>query len=128
MRLLGRSGLVIRGHDGLDKGTTTTNSDVWIVRPSGIRKFVLDPRALGLMPATLSDLRGGSAAENAERARALLRGQAGPLRDIVLLNAAAVITAGTLTIDHPYVQLAEAIDRAAEAIDSGSAGACLGTG
>ena len=52
-----------------------------------------DPASLGLPRATLDDLRGGNPAHNAAVARAVLAGQAGPVRDIVLLNAAAAIAA-----------------------------------
>ena len=70
--------LVVHGHDGLDELTTTTTSTVHELRDGEIRIYVVDPRTLGLGPATLDDLRGGDAATNAELADAVLGGDAGP--------------------------------------------------
>lgn len=125
LQRLGRTGLVVHGHDGLDKLTTTDVTEVWIVGESSIQQIELDPAAFGIPRASLADLRGGGAAENAERGRAVLRGQRGPLRDAVVLNAAAVIVAGTLTIADAETQFRTAIRQAAEAIDSGSAAGVL---
>lgn len=122
---LGRDGLIVHGRDGLDKLTTTDVSDVWIVRDSSREHLVLDPMTLGIGRAELADLRGGSAAENAELSRAVLRGQRGPLRDVIILNAAAVILAGTLTSAAAEDQFRTAVGQAAEAIDNGSAAGVL---
>lgn len=122
---LGRRGLVVHGHDGLDKLTTTGPSDVWIVGDDSMQYLVLDPATLGLPRARIADLRGGTAADNANRARALLSGQTGPLRDVVVLNAAAVIVAGTLITDNFEDQFREAMRLAERAIDNGSAAAVL---
>ncbi|HEY9293774.1 MAG TPA: anthranilate phosphoribosyltransferase [Microlunatus sp.] len=125
LQRLGRCGLVVHGHDGLDKLTTAAASDVWIVRGASLKHLERDPAVLGLRPARLADLRGGPAAENAERARAVLAGQRGPLRDVVVLNAAAVIVAGTLTVGEAESQFRTAMRQAAEAIDGGNAAAVL---
>ncbi len=82
-----------------------------------IRHETLDPRDLGLRPATLQDLQGGTPEENARILLAILRGEdRGPRRDVVLLNAAAALVAGGLAAD-----LQEGLARAAESIDSGAA-------
>jgi anthranilate phosphoribosyltransferase len=117
----GASALVVRGDDGLDELTTTTTSTVWVVAGGQVRRESLDPAAFGLAPATREALRGGSPAENAEVFRALVGGRPGPVRDAVLLNAAAALVA----FDGPPAQLADAfpaaLERAAAAIDSGAA-------
>lgn len=125
LQRLGRSGLVVHGHDGLDKLTTTDACDVWIVRRESLQHLVLDPTSLGLPRASLPDLRGGTAQENAEQARAVLGGRPGPLRDVVVLNAAAVIVAATLTASDADSQFRTAIGLAEEAIDDGAAAAAL---
>ncbi|MFC8797979.1 anthranilate phosphoribosyltransferase [Promicromonospora sp. NPDC057138] len=121
----GRTGLVVRGRDGLDKFTTVTTSDVWIVRDGAISTTVLDPGELGLYRADPADLRGGTAADNAGTFRALLEGRTGPIRDVVLLNAAAVMTATALTREPLVEQLGRAMSKCAAAVDDGSASAAL---
>jgi len=76
----------------------------------------LDPAELGLPEARVKDLRGGTAEENAEITRAVLSGEQGPRRDVVLLNAAAALVVGGGVED-----MEEGLKRAAEAIDSGAA-------
>lgn len=125
LQRLGRSGLVVHGHDGLDKLTTTDTSDVWIVRADSRERLVLDPTAVGLPRANAADLRGGPAAENADRSWAVLRGQRGPLRDAIVLNAAAVILAGSLTSRDVEGQFRAGVAQAEGAIDSGSAAGVL---
>jgi anthranilate phosphoribosyltransferase len=121
----GASVLVVRGDDGLDELTTTTTSTVWAASGGEVRAASIDPGALGLAPATREDLRGGSAAVNAEVFRALVGGERGPVRDAVLLNAAGALVA----FDGVPAGLAEAfpaaLERAAAAVDSGAAQALL---
>jgi anthranilate phosphoribosyltransferase len=112
--------LVVHGHDGLDELTTTTTSTVHDLSGGEIRIYVVDPRPLGLAPATLDDLRGGDAATNAAMARGVLDGDAGPRRDVVLLNAAAGLVAGGRADD-----LTAGLDTARDAIDSGAAAEAL---
>lgn len=121
----GHTGLVVRGRDGLDKLTTTESSDVWVVREGRVSTVELDPAVLSLPRAESGDIRGGTAAENAAAFHALLAGQMGPIRDVVLLNAAAVAATMTLTEDPLEEQIGEALPRCAEAIDSGAAGKVL---
>src|SRR4051812_20814525 len=93
--------LVVFGHDGLDELTTTTTSTVLEFDHGTKRTYVVDPTALGLPLASLDDLRGGDPTTNAGLARHVLAGQAGPHRDIVVLNAAAGIVAAGLAQDLP---------------------------
>lgn len=116
----GTSALVVRGDDGLDELTTTTTSTVRVVSGGQVRVETLDPTALGVAPATREDLRGGDAVVNAAVFRALLAGDTGPVRDAVLLNAAAALVA----FDGPGPSLTDdlraALPRVAAAIDSGA--------
>ncbi|HEU5028899.1 MAG TPA: anthranilate phosphoribosyltransferase [Spirillospora sp.] len=123
----GCSSLVFRGDDGLDELTTTGTSTVWVVRDGTATQTTFDPSALGIPPARPEDLRGADAAFNARVARETFGGRPGPVRDMVLLNAAALITAyeGAPSADELTPTLAAARDRAAQAVDSGAAATLL---
>jgi anthranilate phosphoribosyltransferase len=127
--LAGRScsALVFHGSDGLDELTTTGPSEVWVVHDGEVARTEFSPAELGLPPASLADLRGGDAVHNAAVARAVLAGERGPVRDIVLLNAAAALAAaaGVPGPDAVTSALADGYARAAQAVDSGAASALL---
>ncbi len=89
----GRSALVFRGDDGLDELTTTGPSRVWWVRDGEVREQELEPARLGLPRSELADLVGGDSAHNAAVVHDVLDGARGPVRDAVLLNAAAGLVA-----------------------------------
>lgn len=116
----GNSTLVVRGDDGLDEITTTTTTSAWVVSGGTVRAETIDPAALGVAPATAADLRGGTAEHNAAVAKDLLAGKTGPIRDAVLLNAAAAIAAHDGFSDSLESDLRTGLVRAAEAIDSGA--------
>src|ERR1700691_511696 len=123
----GCSALVFHGSDGLDELTTTGPSSVWVVHDGEVAKTEVFPSDLGLRQASVADLRGGDAAHNAAVVRAVLAGEQGPGRDIVLLNAAAAMAA-TAGVPGPAAltpALADGYARAAEAVDSGAASALL---
>jgi anthranilate phosphoribosyltransferase len=130
-RTRGATALVFRGDDGLDELTTTGHSRLWEVSRGDTHEHDLDPRDLGIPLARISDLIGGDPAHNAGVVRTVLSGEQGPVRDIVLLNAAAGIVAYRLFQDASEVQrpiltrLAEAMNDAAVAIDGGAASATL---
>ena len=105
---------------GLDELTTTGPSQVTELVDGELRHFQVDSEALGLAPARSNDLVGGDPAENAAAVRAVLGGQAGPHRDIVVLNAGAGLVVGGAAPD-----LAAGIEIAAQAIDSGAAAMTL---
>lgn len=107
---------VVHGADGLDELSTTGPSSLL----TADTELTVDPRDLGFAPATLADLRGGDASTNAAAARAVLAGEPGPHRDVVVLNAAAGLLVGGVAGD-----LAEGVTLAAEAIDSGGAARAL---
>ncbi|MBB5825159.1 anthranilate phosphoribosyltransferase [Micromonospora carbonacea] len=121
----GDSVLVLRGEDGLDEFTTAAPTRVWAAQGGTVREALLDSADLGVPRVTLADLRGGDAAYNAGVARRLLAGEAGPVRDAVLVNAAAALaTQGPLGGDLTEA-LRAGMARAAASIDSGAAAAVL---
>jgi anthranilate phosphoribosyltransferase len=119
----GSSVLVVHGDDGLDELTTTTTSTIWRVQAGTVERLTFDPAAFGFPRADISELVGGDAASNAESARAVLGGAAGPVRDAVVLNAAgALVSHAGLSSDAQWVPAWESgLARAKEAIDSGAA-------
>lgn len=124
----GSRGLVFRGDDGLDELTITTTSRVWEVRDGRVKEWVLDPLDLGIARAPLDALRGGDAQHNAAVVRSVLEGDKGPVRDAVVLNAAAGLVAFEPTAEESLVErLSTAKVRAEEAIDSGAAARSLQT-
>lgn len=127
----GATALVFRGDDGLDELTTTGHSHIWEISRGRVTEHDFDPRDLGIARATISDLIGGDPAHNATIVRSMLGGEPGPVRDIVLLNAAAGIVAYRLAQD-PTVgtesildRFASALAEASAAVDSGAATAKL---
>ncbi|MDP6830252.1 MAG: anthranilate phosphoribosyltransferase [Alphaproteobacteria bacterium] len=107
---------VVHGADGTDEITTTGPTYVVALEDGEISEFEVAPEQAGLPLATLDDLKGGEAEENAAALNALLQGAASAYRDAVLLNsAAALIIAGKTT------ELREGVAMAAHAIDEGLA-------
>jgi anthranilate phosphoribosyltransferase len=127
----GATALVFRGDDGLDELSTTGHSHIWEVSRGLVTEHDLDPRDLGIRKAGIEELLGGDAQHNADVVRSVLAGDEGPVRDIVLLNAAAGIIAFELAVDGgtgsaPILdRFSAGMARAAAAIDSGAATAKL---
>jgi anthranilate phosphoribosyltransferase len=113
---------VVHGADGLDEISTTGYTKVSECRDGAVNTFYLHPGDVGLAKSAPDALRGADARENAAIARRVLGGEAGPRRDIVLLNAAA-----SLLIAGRAGTIPEGLALAAEAIDSGRAAAVLDT-
>jgi anthranilate phosphoribosyltransferase len=111
---------LFRGEDGLDELTTTGPSRVLDVREGDVRESRLDPTAHGIERATREDLRGGDPAEAARVARAVLDGEPGPKRDVVLLNAGVALEVAGAAPD-----LGAGMSLAAASIDDGKAAATL---
>lgn len=111
-----RAAYVVAGADGMDEFSTTGVNKVSRLDNGSVSTFALDALELGLPRARLVDLLGGSLAENVRIARAILDGEPGPRRDIVLLNAAVTLLVAGRTSD-----LGEALHLAASSIDSGQA-------
>ena len=92
MVLLGtKRALVIHGADGMDELSPSGVNLVYEVTDGEVEETTLDPQDLGVERCNLSQLRGGTPTENATTTRMLLQGRPGPLRDAVLLNAAAAL-------------------------------------
>lgn len=116
LALGGEHAFVVHGADGLDELSVTGPNRVSQLRDGQVETFSIDPRELGLPQARLSDLSGGGTEENAATTTALLKGENGPKRDVVLLNAAAALVAGGKAAG-----LGDGLELAAEAVDSGAA-------
>jgi anthranilate phosphoribosyltransferase len=121
----GVQGFVFRGDDGLDELTTTTTSHVWEIRDGVVVETRLDPSELGLRPAAPDDLTGGDTDFNADVVRRLVAGERGPVRDAVLLNAAAAIAAYEGGAGGLPERLDAAMTRGAAAVDQGDAQSIL---
>jgi anthranilate phosphoribosyltransferase len=121
----GVTALLVRGDDGLDEITTTTTTSVWIIDRGTIRQDRIDPAALGVPLVRPEELRGGDPAANAEVMRRLVAGEPGPVRDAVLLNAAAALAAYRGFTDDLLADLRDALRRVTEAIDSDAASELL---
>jgi len=107
---------VVHGMDGLDEISTLGETRVAEVKDGRVTSFSLRPEQVGLEPATADDLAGADAEASAQIALAVLKGEQGPRRDIVVLNAAAAIVAGGRA-----ETLEEGVAAAARSIDSGAA-------
>jgi anthranilate phosphoribosyltransferase len=123
----GATALVYRGDDGIDKLTTTGHSHIWEISRGFVTEHDLDPADLGIARADIESLLGADPGHNAQVARGVLAGQKGPVRDVVLLNAAAGLAAFELSRDPDLLQepivarLAVQLERAEAAVDSGLA-------
>jgi anthranilate phosphoribosyltransferase len=108
--------LVFTGPDGVDELGVAGVARCYEVTAEGVHDFVLDPRDVGLEAAPLGAVRGGDADTNAAIIRSVLAGERGAQRDVVVLNAAAVLVAA----DH-VTTLLDGVAVAAHSIDSGAA-------
>ena len=115
-----RRALVVHGLDGLDEITITGPTRIAEARDGSVRTYEVDPEEFGMKRATLQDISGGDAVENAAIVREVLGGKKSARRDVVVLNAAAALVAAGCA-DH----LAGAISLAVQSIDSGAAAAKL---
>ncbi|MGH7308038.1 MAG: anthranilate phosphoribosyltransferase [Candidatus Rokuibacteriota bacterium] len=111
---------VVHGADGLDEISNTGESRLSEVREGTVRTFTVRPEEFGVGRTTIAELRGGDREQNAGIIRAILNGEPGPRRDIVLMNAAAALVAGGRARE-----LKEGVEVAARSIDSGAARAKL---
>jgi anthranilate phosphoribosyltransferase len=112
--------LVVSAEDGVDELALSAPTRVIEVFEGRTAEWFVEPGQYGLAPLELAQIAGGTPAENADATRAVLAGQPGPHRDIVLLNAAAAIYVGGLAAD-----LEDGVVKAASAVDSGAAAGVL---
>jgi anthranilate phosphoribosyltransferase len=108
--------LVVHGEDGLDEITVTGKTQVCELKDSRIKSYSISPEDFGLSRASLDNLKGGTAEENAALLREILAGAPGPRRDVVLMNTAAALVAGDRV-----ETLRQGAVLAKEVIDSGHA-------
>lgn len=111
-----RSAWVVHGHGGLDELAVSGPNTVYALRDGEVEKFEIDAKDHGIARSGIEDVRGGEVAENLAALRSLLDGQKGPVRDIVVFNAACAMHVAGLVSD-----IADGIDRACASIDSGAA-------
>jgi anthranilate phosphoribosyltransferase len=118
--VLGNLGIVhafiVHGKDGLDEITTTDKTKISEMKNNRTDTYFITPEDLGFKRAQKQDLRGGTPEENAIMTTDILQGKTGPKRDITLMNTAAALLTGDSA-----KTFSEAIEKAANAIDSGSA-------
>jgi anthranilate phosphoribosyltransferase len=124
-RVLGNLGstraMVVHGLDGLDEISTIGPTQVSELEDGEVRTYVMEPSDIGLERADIRRLApGATAGESAETLLSVLRGEKGPRRDIVLLNAAAA-----LVVTGKAQDLKEGLAVAAHSVDSGAALAAL---
>ncbi len=108
--------MVVHGKDGLDEITTTSTTYAAEVKEEGMKTYEINPSEFGISLCKKEDLLGGEAAYNAKIAIGVLKGEKGPKRDIVLLNAGCAIYIADIA-----KSLGEGIKKAEESIDSGRA-------
>jgi anthranilate phosphoribosyltransferase len=111
---------VVHGADGIDEMSTTGHTKVSECRNGAVSTFYVHPSDFGIPKAVRADLHGGDAAANAAILRAVIGGERGARRDVVLLNAGA-----SLFVGGQAASVREGIERAAQAVDSGAAAAKL---
>lgn len=108
--------MVVHSDDGLDEISTAVPTHVSEVQNGMVRDYVIDPAEYGFGSCSVQDYHGGTPQDNAAITLAILQGQAGPKRDVVLLNAAAA-----LMVADKADSIREGLELAANSIDSGAA-------
>lgn len=114
------SAWVVHGHGGLDELAVSGPNTVHALRDGTVNRFEIDAKDFGIARSSLEDVRGGDVADNAAALARLLDGDKGPVRDIVVFNAACALHVAGVASD-----IADGLDRAAASIDSGAAGEVL---
>jgi anthranilate phosphoribosyltransferase len=121
LKLLGgKRAFIVHGHDGLDEISVCAPTRVSELNDGVIRTYDISPELFFGKEAESEELLGGDPERNAEITRSILKGEKGPKRDVVLLNAAAALVAAGKA-----GELKEGIGLAEEAIDIGAAAAKL---
>ncbi|MDO8886649.1 anthranilate phosphoribosyltransferase [Candidatus Oleimmundimicrobium sp.] len=108
--------LVVHGADGLDELSTTGPSKISELKNGEVKSYKVEPEEFGLKRAKPSDILGGDVSENVCIAKAILNGEKGSKRDIVLFNSAGAIFVGGKASN-----LKKAVELAQKSIDSGAA-------
>lgn len=108
--------MVVHGYGAVDEFSLGGPTQVACIKDGALTHFEVHPEEFGLNCASLEQLRGGSPEENAQILRDIFRGERGPKRDVVLLNASAALVVGGKARDFK-----EGVEFAEAAIDSGGA-------
>lgn len=115
-----KKALVVYGQEKMDEISAVGPTSVCELENGNLKNYVITPEEMGLTRCSKEDLQGGTPEENAEITKAILRGEKGPKRDTVLLNAGAALYVAGRT-----ASIADGVKLAAETIDSGKAMAQL---
>ena len=111
-----RRGMVVYGMDKLDEISMSAPTKICEIKDGWFKSFTIEPEDFGFSRCEKEELKGGTPEENADITRKILKGEKGPKRDAVLLNAGA-----SLYIGGKALNMKEGIALAAELIDSGKA-------
>jgi anthranilate phosphoribosyltransferase len=115
-RLGSRRAFVVHGSDGLDEISIAGPTRIWELEEGHVIEYEISPEDAGLSRAPLNEIQASDAEASARIFRAVLEGEPGAARDIVVLNAAAALLAGELV-----GSLEEGVQAAAASVDSGKA-------
>lgn len=117
LRNLGsKAAFVVHSEDHCDEISISGKTMVCQLRDGGVSTYEIEPEMVGLKRAGLEEIQGGRPEKNADILLRVLRGEPGPRRDVVLLNAAAVFVASEKVLG-----LRDGVEMAMESIDSGRA-------
>lgn len=108
--------IIVHGEDGLDEISISSRTKIWELKGNAVSSYTVAPEELDLPRASIDEIKGGTTSDNATMLRAVLSGEKGARRNVVLLNAAAALVAGDLVVN-----LREGVEIAREVIDSGRA-------
>ena len=108
--------MIVHGDGGLDELSLSGDTAVWEVQGGEVKQWTVRVADTGLPVTPIEAVKGGTKEENADTMRRVFRGEAGPVRDMVLLNSGAVLLVGELV-----TTIRQGIEKAAEIIDSGEA-------
>lgn len=111
-----RRGFVVHGSDGMDEITLTGSTLVAAISGGTVEVQTIEPRQFGFECCKLEELQGGDAEQNAAIVKAILAGEMGPKRDIVVLNGAYALLAAGLATD-----VDEGIEMLQSVLDNGKA-------
>ena len=112
--------MIVRGEDGLDELSLSTDTEVFEVNQGFIRHYHIAPEDFGLERVALEQIKGYEPARSAELALEVLRGKVSPYRDLIALNAGA-----GLYVANKVADIAEGVAKANEVLSSGKAAGLL---
>jgi anthranilate phosphoribosyltransferase len=111
---------VVHGADGMDEISISARTHITEMHTGELKVYTISPEDFGIAPSSVTTILGGGPVENAAIIESVLRGESGPRRNVVLMNAAAAIVAGGAAKN-----LRDGFRLAAHSIDSGAASSKL---